>query len=121
MVDPEVTTFEHQIDALHTAMLIYLEDGAGACDVFLRNRGLKNDTTFKACLQASINAIPRTRIKEKFARPEADILDRMRLAFYADDITVPPEEEPPLPQAEQLGFSFDEDGDVDEEEFDDQD
>ena len=104
MVDPDATVFEHWIDALHTAMLIYQEDGAGACDVFLMNRGLKRDTTFKAGLQALINAIPRTKIKGKYARPEADVLDRMRLAFYADELTVPPEEELELPQAQQLGL-----------------
>jgi adenine-specific DNA methylase len=107
MVDPDAALFEHRIDALHTAMLIYQEDGAGACDVFLQNRGLKRDTTFRAGLQALINAIPRTKIKNKFVRPEADVLERMRLAFYADDLTVPPEEEPPIPQAQQLGFGFD--------------
>jgi putative DNA methylase len=87
-------------------MLIYEEDGAGACDVFLQNRGLKRDSTFRAGLQAMINAIPRAKIKNKFVRPEADVLDRLRLAFYADELTVPPEEEPPTPQAEQLPFSF---------------
>jgi hypothetical protein len=122
MVDPEVAIFEDHIDAIHTAMLIYEEDGAGACDVFLQNRGLKRDTTFKAGLQALINAIPRTKIKGQFVRPEADILDRMRLAFYADELTVPPEEAPPIPGATQLGLfdggdeAFDEDEDEEEEE-----
>jgi hypothetical protein len=104
MVDPDAGLFEHWIDALHTAMMVYDEDGAGACDVFLMNRGLKQDTTFKAGLQALINTIPRTKIKNKFVRPEADVLDRMRLAFYADELSVPPEEEPALPRAEQLGL-----------------
>jgi putative DNA methylase len=107
IVDPEAAHFEHLLDALHTALLIYEEDGAGACDVFLQNRGLKRDSAFRAGLQAMINAIPRTRIKGKFIRPEADVLDRLRLAFYADELTVPPEEEPPLPQAQQLGLGFD--------------
>ena len=66
--------------------------------------GLKRDTTFKACLQALINAIPAPAIKGKFARPEAGILDRIRLAFYADEITAPPEEEPTLPVAKQSGL-----------------
>lgn len=119
MVDPDASVFEHLIDALHTAMMIYDEDGAGACDVFLMNRGLKHDTTFKAGLQALINAIPRTKVKNKFVRPEADILDRMRLAFYADELTVPPEEEPVLPRPEQLGLfdgEFEEDFQDEEEE-----
>lgn len=123
MVDPDVGVFEHLIDALHTAMMVYDEDGAGACDIFLMNRGLKHDTTFKAGLQALINAIPRTRVKNKFARPEADILDRIRLAFYADELTVPPEEEPELPRAEQLGLfvgEFEEDFEDGEEEDEDE-
>lgn len=106
LVDPDAAVFAHAIDAVHTAMLLYAEDGAGACDVFLQNRGLKRDATFKAVLQALINAIPRTRIRGKFVRPEADILDRMRLAFYADELTAPPEEEPPLPAPRQ-GALFD--------------
>jgi len=115
MVDPDAAIFEHHIDALHTAMLIYQEDGAGACDVFLQNRGLKRDTTFRAGLQALINAIPRTKVKGTFVRPEADVLDRMRLTFYADELIVPPEEEPVLAAAEQMGFEFEEEA-IEEEE-----
>ena len=63
--------------------------------------GLKRDSTFKACLQAMLNAIPRTKIKGKFARKEAEILENMRLAFF-DDLEVPMEEEPEIEQAEQL-------------------
>ena len=95
LVDPDRTSFEHMIDGVHTAMLLYQEDGAGACESFLRRAGLRNDPTFKACLQAMINAIPRTRQKGKFVRPEADVLEDMRLAFF-DDLEVPQEEEPEL-------------------------
>jgi putative DNA methylase len=118
MVDDEVATFEHWIDAAHTVMMIYQEDGAGACDVFLRRAGLKNDGTFKALLQALINAIPRTRIKGKFARPEAEALENLRLAFF-DELEAPAEEEPELPQATQLGLG----GDFEEEseDFEDED
>jgi len=52
-------------------------------------------------LQAMINAIPRTRIKGKFIRPEAEVLENMRLAFF-DDLEAPLEEEPELPGATQL-------------------
>ncbi|MDI6769433.1 MAG: DUF1156 domain-containing protein [Anaerolineales bacterium] len=103
MVDEDVLLFEHWIDAAHTAMLLYAEDGAGACDVFLRRNNLKNDTTFKALVQSLINAIPRARIKGKFVRPEAEVLDNMRLAFYPE-MTVPTEEEPELPVEKQLGL-----------------
>ena len=103
MVDDEVTTFANWVDAVHTAMMVYQEDGAGACDVFLMKAGLKRDTTFKACLQAMLNAIPRTRIKGRFVRPEAEVLENMRLAFF-DDLKAPVEEEPELPEANQMGL-----------------
>ena len=102
-VDPEALVYEHWIDAAHTAMLVYAEDGPGACDLFLRRAGLKRDTTFIAVLQALLHAVPRTRLKGEFARPEAAVLDNLRLAFYADDIPLPAEVEP-VNLAEQMGF-----------------
>ena len=35
MVDPDATSFPHVIDALHTAMMIYDEEGSNACQVFV--------------------------------------------------------------------------------------
>ncbi len=116
MVDPDLVTFEHWIDAAHTTMLVYEEDGAGACDVFLRKANLKNDNTFKALLQSMINAIPRARIKGKFARPEAETLENIRLAFFPE-LTVPVEDEPQMPVEKQIGM-FEEAVEVDEEESD---
>ena len=103
MVDEETDHFEHWIDAAHTAMMIYDEDGAGPCEVFLRKSGLRNDGTFKACLQALLNAIPRARIKGKFSRIEAEVLENMRLAFF-DDLEAPPDEVPRGPAAVQMGL-----------------
>lgn len=117
-VDDEITTFSHWIDAAHTAMMVYSEDGAGACDLFLQKSELKRDTTFKALLQSMLNAIPRSRIKGKFVRPEAEVLENMRLAFFSDELTAPKEEEPELPQEKQLGLSFpeaEEEGEDDED------
>ena len=101
VVDDEVMLFECWIDAAHTAMMVYTEDGAGACDVFLRKTGLKIDGTFKALLQALLNAVPRARVKGKFARPEAEALENMRLAFF-DELVAPAEEEPELGTTLQL-------------------
>jgi adenine-specific DNA methylase len=103
MVDEDARNFEHWIDAVHTAMMIYSEDGAGPCEVFLRESGLRRDGTFKALIQALLNAIPRTRIKGKFLRPEAEVLENMRLAFF-DDLAAPVEEEVKLPEGVQMGL-----------------
>lgn len=103
MVDEEARTFDHWIDAAHTALLIYAEDGAGPCDVFLQASGLRRDGTFKALLQALLNAIPRTRIKGKFLRPEAETLENLRLAFF-DELIAPMEEEVKSPEGVQMGL-----------------
>ncbi len=91
-VDPEATSFSSLIDAIHTAMLVYEEDGAKACEVFLKRAGLMNDAQFKAGIQALVNAIPWTKEKDKFKRPEAATLEALCLAFF-EDISLPVEEE----------------------------
>ena len=101
-VDPEAERFECWLDAAHTAMLVYQEDGAQACEAFLKQAGLRNDGTFKICLQALINAVPRTRIKGKFVRPEAELLERVRAAFF-EELEASEEQDQPG-QIEQLQF-----------------
>jgi len=64
-----------------------------------------------------INAIPRARIKGKFARPEAETLENMRLAFFPE-LTVPVEEEPQLPVEKQMTYLDEAAEEVDEEESD---
>jgi adenine-specific DNA methylase len=103
LADPEAVVFDTLLDAAHAAMLIYQEDGAKACESFLRNTGLLNDGTFKACLQALLNAVPRTKIKDKFVRVEAELLENMRLAFF-EDLTPPPDEGLPSLDPEQIGL-----------------
>ncbi len=95
MVDPDAEAFPHLLDAVHTAMLVYSEDGAKACGVFLDRQGLRRDGRFRACLQALMNAIPTTRDKKgAFVRSEMTTLEALRLAFF-DDLPAPKEEEPP--------------------------
>lgn len=94
VVDPDVETFDSMVDAVHTALLVLEEDGTHACEVFLNRSGLMGDGAFKQCVQAMINAIPRTKIKKKWARVEAELLERLRLNFFTD-LAVPVEEEPP--------------------------
>jgi putative DNA methylase len=104
LADPEAVVFEALLDAAHVAMLIYHEDGAPACEAFLKRTGLLTDGTFKACLQALLNAIPRTQVKGKFIRPEAEVLDRLRLAFF-EELEVPVEEEPEVAKQQlELGI-----------------
>jgi len=103
MVDDEIMLFESWIDAAHTALMVYAEDGAGACDVFLRKTGLKSDGTFRALLQALLNAVPRARIRGKFVRPETEALENLRLAFF-DELVPPAEEDAGAPEYVQMGL-----------------
>ena len=120
-VDPDVEEFPVWLDALHTAMLAYEEDGAAACQRFLNGAGLAVNSTFKALLEAVIAAIPRTRVKGKFVRSEADVLENMRLVFFPD-VTPPAEEPEPEPEAIQRQLpQFADDEEAEEVEGDDED
>jgi hypothetical protein len=102
MVDPEAEAFPHLIDALHTAMLIYEEEGAKACQVFMDRHGLRNDARLKALVEAAMRAIPTTRGKDKkFLRPEMETLEALRLLFWPE-LPVPKEELPPKPPEKLL-------------------
>lgn len=122
-VDPEAEAFEIWLDALHTAMLVYQEDGAAACRRFLDGAGLSANPTFKALLQAAMAAIPRTREKGRFVRPEAEVLENIRLNFFSD-IEPPaeePEPEPAVLQARLSGFEPEEGLEAEDEEEDGED
>ena len=115
MVDPEAEVFPHVIDALHTAMMIYAEEGSKACQVFMARSGLSKDSRLRALVEAAMKAIPTTRDKKgKFLRPEMETLEAMRLLFWADEIPPPKEEEPV--KLEPQGRLFEEPGEVEAEE-----
>lgn len=119
MVDPDAKTFPHLIDALHTAMMIYDEEGSKACQVFVDRQGLRTDSRTKALVQAMMEAIPTTRDKSgRFLRSEMTTLDALRMLFW-DDLPAPKEEEPPKldPQLKLAGF---EEGEDEEEETEDE-
>lgn len=86
-VDPTKTEFDCLVDAVHTLMVVYDKDGAEGCRSFLHQSGLAKNFPFKACLQAMLNAIPRTKIGKDFIRPEAKVLENLRLAIF-DDLKV---------------------------------
>jgi adenine-specific DNA methylase len=114
VVDPEVEIFPHLIDALHTVMLVYEEEGSKACQVLVDRRGLRNDARFKALVEAAMRAIPTTRKKDKsFIRPEMETLEALRLLFWPD-LPAPKEEAPPKPPEKTLFGATDEEA-VEEE------
>ena len=98
-VDPDSDAFDLWIDAAHTAMMLYDEEGPQATEMFLRRSSLLQDPTFKSLLQALVNAIPRAKKNGKLIRPEARSLDGLRLAFFGE-IEVPPDSEPVVEQGD---------------------
>jgi putative DNA methylase len=121
MVDDDAESFPHLIDALHTAMMIYDEEGSKACQVFVDRQGLRTDSRIKALVQATMEAIPKTRGKDgKFLRPEMTTLDALRTLFW-EDLPAPKEEEPPKVTAQQGLFDTEMEEDDEESEESDED
>ena len=104
LADPEETTFARLIDAAHALMVAYQEDGIRGAEAFMRRTRLNSDTRFHAFLQALANAIPRTKQKGRFVRPEAAALDGLAVLF--PDLQLPDEPEIELePSQGALDFS----------------
>ena len=47
-VDPDSEAFNHWIDAAHTAMMLYADEGANASEGFLKRAGFLRDATFES-------------------------------------------------------------------------
>jgi len=101
-VDPDADEFECLIDAIHTAMLIYQQDGAQALRRFYERTGLLRDEGYLSAYEALLNAIPQRR--EEFAT-----LRDIALALMEDKVEVP--------EVEQLEL-FEVKGEGDEENSD---
>jgi adenine-specific DNA methylase len=84
----DATLFPFTLDAIHTVMHIAAVDGFPAAKAMIDRAGLATDGRFLAALQGLVNAIPRTRIKGEWVRPEAAILDAICTA-YLPDISLP--------------------------------
>jgi adenine-specific DNA methylase len=97
-LDPDASSWETQLDALHALMLVYDEDGLGAARAWLDRTGRRDDQRFSALVEATLNAIPRVRKKDELIRQEARVLESMRQTLFPS-IEPPPE---PVPPAEQL-------------------
>lgn len=89
-VNRDRTIFPVTIDAVHTALYIVGEDGPGAAKRWLDERELTNNQRFLDCLQALVNAIPRSRSGGKWNVVEAGLLDRL-VGTYFRSITMPPD------------------------------
>jgi putative DNA methylase len=84
------TGYSYTIDAVHTVLYVADVDGLPAAKALIDRAGLARDGRFLACVQGLVNAIPRTRVKGAWVRPEAETLDRLCAAYFPD-IEIPPD------------------------------
>jgi putative DNA methylase len=84
------TAFACAVDAVHTVIYVADVDGLPAAKALIDRAGLARDGRFLACLQGLVNAIPRTRVKGAWVRPEAETLDRLCAAYFPD-VEIPPD------------------------------
>jgi hypothetical protein len=101
-IDPTALSWPTLLDALHSLMVTYDEDGAGAARAWLARSGYADSPKFHELVAAAINAVPRARDRGEFARPEAHCLEGLRVTLF-DDIPAPPDPET-APAAVQLSF-----------------
>ncbi|MBF6555077.1 MAG: DUF1156 domain-containing protein [Acidimicrobiales bacterium] len=78
------------IDAVHTVLYVAEQDGLADAKVLIDRAGLAGDNRFTACVQGLVHAIPRTKTKGNWVRPEAGLLDGLVTAYFPD-IEVPEE------------------------------
>ena len=89
-IHAEATRFPVVLDAVHTVMYLADVDGLPAAKALIDRAGLGTDGRFLAALQGLVNAIPRTKLRDEWARAEAGTLDSLCAAYFPD-ITLPAE------------------------------
>lgn len=89
-IDPEEFSPPAYIDALHTLMLVYEEDGLQVARDWLARAGFADDVRFRDLIRSALVAIPRTKEKGEWVRPEARALEGLRATLF-DDIPAPPD------------------------------
>lgn len=96
------THFNTVLDMIHTVLYIADTDGLAAAKAYIDRNRLAEDPRFLGALQGFVTAIPRTRIKDKWVRAEAGLLDALCAAYFPT-ITMP-EVAGPAEAVEQLTF-----------------
>lgn len=101
-VRPEATSFPVVLDAVHTVIFVAEVDGMGAAKALIERAGLAKDQRFLDTLQGLVRAIPRTKAKGDWVRPEARFLDAICSAWFPDiELPAVPSERPdPAAQVE---------------------
>ena len=79
------------IDVLHGVMVEADSSGLAAAKGLCDRLGLMGDARFQSLIQAMVRAVPSTKVKGKWVRPEAEFLNGFATA-YLPDVELPVEE-----------------------------
>lgn len=88
-LDPSAPSWPTMLDALHSLMLTYDDDGLAAARAWLVRTGRGDDPRFADLVEAAIHAVPRVKAKDEFVRPEARTLEGLRATLF-EQIPAPP-------------------------------
>jgi adenine-specific DNA methylase len=92
--DPADSHWQAMLDALHALMVVYQEDGRTAARHWLERTGNTDNPKFRELFEAALRAVPRIKNADgTFVRPEAGVLEGLRVTLFVD-IAAPPEQEP---------------------------
>ena len=81
-LDPQAGSWPTLLDALHSLMLTYDEDGLAAARAWLARTGKADDARFSDLVEAAVHAVPRVKDKGEFVRPEARTLEGLRATLF---------------------------------------
>lgn len=81
------------VDLLHGVLVTADLDGLAAAKTLMDRHGFTTEPRFLALVQGAVNAVPRSKVKGVFVRPEAATLDALVTA-YLPTIVVPEDEAP---------------------------
>lgn len=85
-LDPKAGTM---IDRLWGILAIGESSGLAAAKAAMDRAGMSSDQKFSSLVQAAVNAVPRTKKKGEFTRPEAEWLDKLASTYFAGSVELP--------------------------------
>jgi putative DNA methylase len=85
-LDPKAGTM---IDRLWGILAIAESSGLAAAKAAMDRAGMSSDQKFSSLVQAAVNAVPRTKKKGEFTRPEAEWLDKLASTYFAGSVELP--------------------------------
>lgn len=103
--DPAGSSWPTMLDRLHALMVTYDEDGAGAARSWMVRTGSADDARFRDLVAAALHAVPRTRDKGDFVRPEARSLEGIRVTLF-EDLAAPAEPAAQAAPAAELPLAY---------------